>query len=40
MSASPVVTPIHLHSGLVWKAEVPAEEVAGQRKKEPWVSGA
>nr|XP_027808247.1 mitotic interactor and substrate of PLK1 [Marmota flaviventris] len=39
VSESPVFTPIHLHSGLVWKAEAPAEEAAGQRKKELWYAG-
>uniref|UniRef100_A0A8C9P8D0 Mitotic spindle positioning n=1 Tax=Spermophilus dauricus TaxID=99837 RepID=A0A8C9P8D0_SPEDA len=39
VSESPRFTPIHLHSGLVWKAEAPAEEAAGQRKKELWYAG-
>ncbi|XP_077888361.1 mitotic interactor and substrate of PLK1 isoform X1 [Ictidomys tridecemlineatus] len=39
VSESPVFTPIRLHSGLVWKAEAPAEEAAGQRKKELWYAG-
>ncbi|KAM5189166.1 mitotic interactor and substrate of PLK1 [Callospermophilus lateralis] len=39
VSESPVFTPIHLHSGLVWKAEAPAEEAAGQRKKGLWYAG-
>lgn len=39
MSEPPFFTPVHLHSGLVWKAEAPAEAAPGQRKKkEQWVS--
>lgn len=38
VSESPHFTPIHLHSGLVWTAEGPAEAAPGQRKKkEQWV---
>ncbi|XP_071075271.1 mitotic interactor and substrate of PLK1 isoform X2 [Desmodus rotundus] len=38
VSESHFFTPIHLHSGLVWKAEAPAEPAPGQRKKkEQWV---
>ncbi|XP_054431874.1 mitotic interactor and substrate of PLK1-like [Pteronotus mesoamericanus] len=40
VSESHFVTPIHLHSGLVWKAEAPAEAGPGQRKKkEQWYAG-
>lgn len=39
VSESHFFTPIHLHSGLVWTAEAPAEATPGQRKKkEQWVS--
>uniref|UniRef100_A0A8D2E0M2 Mitotic spindle positioning n=1 Tax=Sciurus vulgaris TaxID=55149 RepID=A0A8D2E0M2_SCIVU len=38
-AASPVFSPLHLHSGLVWKAEAPANGAAGQRKKELWYAG-
>ncbi|XP_036898194.1 mitotic interactor and substrate of PLK1 isoform X2 [Sturnira hondurensis] len=37
VSESHFFTPIHLHSGLVCKAEAPAEAAPGQRKKEQWV---
>ncbi|XP_045687656.1 mitotic interactor and substrate of PLK1 [Phyllostomus hastatus] len=40
VSESHFFTPIHrLHSGLVWKAEAPAEAAPGQRKKEQWYAG-
>ncbi|XP_036098017.1 mitotic interactor and substrate of PLK1 [Molossus molossus] len=40
VSESHFFTPIHLHSGLVWTAESPAEAVPGQRKKkEQWYAG-
>lgn len=40
VSESPCFSPIHLHSGLVWTAESPAEAVPGQRKKkEQWYAG-
>lgn len=38
VSESHFFTPIHLHSGLVWTADSPAEAASGQRmKKEQWV---
>lgn len=39
VSGSPVFTPIHLHSGLMWKAEAPADDTTGQRKKDLWYAG-
>lgn len=40
VSESHYFTPIHLHSGLVWTAEGPAEAAPGQRKKkEQWYAG-
>ncbi|XP_036994950.2 mitotic interactor and substrate of PLK1 [Artibeus jamaicensis] len=40
VSESHFFTPAHLHSGLVWKAEAPAEAAPGQRKKEEqWYAG-
>lgn len=34
VSESHFFSPIHLHSGLVWTAEAPAEVTPGQRKKK------
>ncbi|KAB0394133.1 hypothetical protein E2I00_016079 [Balaenoptera physalus] len=40
VSESQFFTPIHLHSGLVWTAEAPAEDAPRQRKKnEQWYAG-
>lgn len=40
VSESPLFTPIHLHSGLVWKVEAPEDSSPpGQKtRKESWVS--
>lgn len=38
VSESYFFSPTHLHSGLVWTAEAPAESAPGQRKKELRVS--
>ncbi|XP_042553198.1 mitotic interactor and substrate of PLK1 [Dipodomys spectabilis] len=39
VSESPLFTPIHLHSGLVWTAQAPTESAPGQKKKELWYAG-
>lgn len=41
VSASPTFTftPVHLHSGLVWTVEAPANSNTGQKKKGPWYAG-
>ncbi|XP_062965415.1 mitotic interactor and substrate of PLK1 [Cynocephalus volans] len=40
VSESPVFTPVHLHSGLVWTAEEPADRAPRQRKrKDLWYAG-
>nr|XP_044990860.1 mitotic interactor and substrate of PLK1 [Jaculus jaculus]XP_044990861.1 mitotic interactor and substrate of PLK1 [Jaculus jaculus]XP_044990862.1 mitotic interactor and substrate of PLK1 [Jaculus jaculus] len=39
VSESPTFTPVHLHSGLVWKAEAPADSNSRQNKKEQWYAG-
>lgn len=40
VSQSHDFTPIHLHSGLLWTAEGPAEAAPGERKKkEQWYAG-
>ncbi|KAM4887998.1 mitotic interactor and substrate of PLK1 [Thomomys bottae] len=39
VSESPLFTPIHLHSGLVWTAQAPTDSTPGQKKKEAWYAG-
>ncbi|XP_048197790.1 mitotic interactor and substrate of PLK1 [Perognathus longimembris pacificus] len=40
VSESPLFTPIHLHSGLVWTAQAsPTDSAPGQKKKELWYAG-
>ncbi|KAM6168035.1 mitotic interactor and substrate of PLK1 [Erethizon dorsatum] len=39
VSESPLFTPIHLHSGLVWTAEAPTDGAAGHRRKGQWYAG-
>lgn len=39
VSASPLFTPIHLHSGLVWTAETPTDSASGHRTKGQWYAG-
>ncbi|XP_051028951.1 mitotic interactor and substrate of PLK1 [Acomys russatus] len=40
VSESPLCSPIHLHSGLVWKVEAPEASALGQKtKKETWYAG-
>uniref|UniRef100_A0A8C0XQ13 A-kinase anchor protein 2 C-terminal domain-containing protein n=1 Tax=Castor canadensis TaxID=51338 RepID=A0A8C0XQ13_CASCN len=39
VSQSPLLTPIRLHSGLVWTAETPVDNAPGQKKKALWYAG-
>ncbi|XP_013360795.1 PREDICTED: mitotic interactor and substrate of PLK1 [Chinchilla lanigera] len=39
VSESPLFTPIHLHSGLVWTAEPPTDGAAEHRRKGQWYAG-
>ncbi|XP_051698266.1 mitotic interactor and substrate of PLK1 [Oryctolagus cuniculus] len=38
VSESPTVSPVHLHSDLVWTAEAPGDQAPRQRRKE-WYAG-
>ncbi|XP_023572676.1 mitotic interactor and substrate of PLK1 [Octodon degus] len=39
VSESPLFTPVHLHSGLVWTAESPIDDASGHRMKGQWYAG-